>query len=104
MDSGYLDICVQMIKTAIEACLAWFSMIMDKTGMLPLYFAGVFIVFAVGFLLSRFGNAVGPGSDLAADMLDRPWTARRRGTILRPGPRELPGGRGEAPKRISRKG
>lgn len=61
-----LQTCVDLIVTAFEACTTWFSLILDKTGMLPFYLAGIIVVFTSGFLLSRFGSLASGVSDAAS--------------------------------------
>lgn len=61
-----LECIVELLKIAFQSCLNWFSLVMEKTGMLPFYFAGILVVFGVGFLLSRFGSLNAGASDLAA--------------------------------------
>ena len=84
--------------------------------MLPFYGAGIFIILTGGFLLSRFGGLVGPGSDLAAGMIERkkvdgryrmvfgPRRSHMGSQRALPGPKALPSGRADNAKRISRKG
>ena len=62
-----LQIVVDLIVTAFEACSAWFAILLDKTGMLPFYLAGIIVVFTSGFLLSRFGSLASGVSDSAAN-------------------------------------
>lgn len=66
-----LEIVVDLIVTAFEACSSWFVLIFEKTGMLSFYLAGVIVVFTSGFLLQRFGSLSAGVSDVVAEKIGK---------------------------------
>lgn len=69
--ADFLSWSVELLKITFQNCLNWFTLIMDKTGMLSFYFAGIMIVFGVGFLLARFGSLNSGVSDVAASSIGK---------------------------------